>query len=162
MTIWYHLGPYPPYNKVAYFRTVNGTVVPAQSLYDRDMTTEQCHRLYCSSYLFFSFSRQPRRGAFQGFNEGLQQECASHRKERWYHSGRHQVDAHQPHLSGKWNIVRWVNFNMKRTTDSCHCCFKISVLQNEKEEALTTSVWIELVVKRHRMDFCFQILCISS
>lgn len=28
--------------------------------------------------------------------------------------------------------------------------FKISALQNEKEEALTTSVWIELVVKHHR------------
>lgn len=27
--------------------------------------------------------------------------------------------------------------------------FKISILQNEKEEALTTSVWIELVVKHH-------------
>lgn len=28
--------------------------------------------------------------------------------------------------------------------------FKISVLQNEKEEALTTSVWLELVVKHHQ------------
>lgn len=33
--------------------------------------------------------------------------------------------------------------------------FKISVLQNEKEEALTTSVWIGLVVKHHGTQFFF-------
>lgn len=43
--------------------------------------------------------------------------------------------------------------------------FKISVLQNEKEEALTTSVWIGLVVKHHGTQFFLlyisteQILC---
>lgn len=39
------------------------------------------------------------------------------------------------------------------TSHSRRRCFKISVLQNEKEEALTTSVWIELVVKHHQQHF---------
>lgn len=132
----------------------------------RRHTTEQCYKLCCSSRSF-SLSRQPRRGAFQGFNEGLQQECSSHRKERWHHSGGHQDDAHQPHLPGKRNTIKWFDFNMTGNPQLMvgAVVLKISVLQNEKEEALTTSVWIELVVKHHRTLFflrCIlteQILC---
>lgn len=48
-----------------------------------------------------SISHQPRRGAFQGFDEGLQQERPAHGEERRHHSGGHQDDSHQPHLSGE-------------------------------------------------------------
>lgn len=48
------------------------------------------------------------------------------------------------------------------TSHSRRRCFKISVLQNEKEEALTTSVWIELVVQRHQLHFCFPLFCCSG
>ena len=90
-----------------------------------------------------SICRQPRRRTHQGFDEGLQQARSAHGEERGHHSGRHQDDTHQPHLPGGWCSLCGVS-------DKAAQAFVNSVPsttspQNEKEEALTTSVWIELV-----------------
>lgn len=126
--------------------------------------TEHCYRL-CFASCFSSLGCQPWNRSFQGFNEGLQQACPSHRKERRHHPGEHQSDAHQPHLPGKQNGITWFNFSTTANNSQLALLLKnneISVLQNEKEETLTTSVWIELVVKHLQLDFCFPTFMLIS
>lgn len=69
-----------------------------------------------------SISRQPRRGAFQGFDEGLQQERPAHGEEWRHHSGGHQDDSHQPHLSGESSPGWSFHFNIRTgPTDVLKC-----------------------------------------
>lgn len=89
-------------------------------------------RLYTKwlSTLWFScsISSQPRRWAFQGFDEGLQQERPAHGEEWRHHSGRYQDDAHQSHLAGKSSSVWRFNFNMSSCflPESKHCSENLS------------------------------------
>lgn len=90
---------------------------------------------------------QPRGGTLQGSDERLQQERSAHGEERGHHSGPHQADAHKPHLPGGWSSVLVI------VISACQGCTGLWVNsvsgtrspQNEKEEALMTSVWIEMV-----------------
>lgn len=126
----------------------------------RRETTERCYKL-CSSSCFLASAVNLERELFKDLMKGYNKHVRPTEK-----SG----DITQVHI--KMTLTNLISLVSKielrglilpgtLTTHSRRRCFKISVLQKEKDEALTTSVWIELVVKHRRLDFSFPLLCLS-